>query len=89
MPSKLSNSDSRTIRLAREALGFVVDGAMRRLETQYGPDDDSNRSAAIDALLLHLREELENWPTAHEIGDASTERTAEETALTDDSEQTA
>lgn len=80
--SKLSNSDSRTIRLAREAIGLVIDGAMRRLESQFGPDDNPDRSIAADALILHAREEVEGWVTAHEMGDTPAERSSEDTALT-------
>lgn len=85
--SKLSNSDSRTIRHARESLALIMDGAIRRLESDYGPNDDSSRVACIDALILHMREEMASWTTTHENlvgeGASDSELTNEQTALID------
>ena len=82
--SQLSNADSRTIRLACEALSLIIDGAVRRLETQYGPDNLSDRGVAIDALILHAREALDGWSTRHELGDAPTELDTDATRLFDE-----
>lgn len=83
--SKLSNSDSRTIRHARESLGLIMAGAVANLSTQYGPNDNPNRSIAMDALILHMREEMELWTTTHENlvdeGASEAELTTDETAL--------
>lgn len=79
--TKLSNSDSRTIRHACDAVSLVVSGALRNLETQFGPSDNPDRSLACDALILHVREELEGWATSHEIGKIAAERSIEETLL--------
>lgn len=81
--SKLSNSDSRTIRHACEAIALIIDGAMRRLETQYGPNDNTDRSLAQDSLLLHARESLGEWNTTFEMGDIESERDNNETSLVD------
>lgn len=81
--TKLSNSDSRTIRHACDAVSLVVSGAMRNLETHYGPSDNPDRSLACDALILHVREELEGWATAHEIGETAEERSTDVTTLAD------
>ncbi len=75
---RLSNSDSRTIRHAREAVSLIMQGAMQRLDTQFGPNDSSNRSHAIDELILHLREELEGFPTSEELGIELEQSTATE-----------
>lgn len=78
--SKLSNSDSRTIRHACEAVDLIVSGAIRRLESDYGPHDNPDRAIAYDALILHLRETMESWNTTAEIGEQE-ELTTVETAL--------
>lgn len=81
---KLSNSDARTIRHAREAVALLMTGAVRQLETNYGPNDDPERRDAVDALILHVREELDGWATRHEDGERDAELTVDETRLTED-----
>lgn len=83
MTIKLSNSDSRTIRLACEAISMIIDGAMRRLETEFGPNDNPDRVLAQDALIIHARKTMGDWLTSFDNGAAPTERTTEETTLTD------
>lgn len=74
----LSNSDSRTIRRAGEALDLLMTGAISKLETDFGPSDSPDRSLAIDSLILHLREQMEDWMTS-----AENERSNNEIALTE------
>lgn len=81
--SKLSNTDARTIRHAREAIGLLISGAIRNLESDYGPNDNPDRSIATDALILHLREEMEGWLTSAEMGNRPAELTIDETSLSE------
>lgn len=77
----LSNSDKRTIRHGRYAIGLVMDGIVRRLETNFGPSDNPDRAEAIDAAILHMREELKGWCTSHELGNRERELSSTETAI--------
>lgn len=79
--SKLSKRDSQTIREARAAVHLVISGAIRNLESQYGPDDEADRRIAVDALILHVREELGGWATTAEDTDGAVELDNEDTRL--------
>lgn len=78
----LSDSDARTIRRARNALGLLVAGAIAQLETNYGPEDNPDRTIPVDALLLHIRQELFGWETQHEQG-AEAEEISQDTIRVD------
>lgn len=79
--SKLSILDSETIKQATHAIDLVIDGAMQRLNTQYGPDDMQDRGFAIDSLILHAREALQDHSTRFELGMLQEELTVNETSL--------
>jgi hypothetical protein len=50
-----------TIRRAREAVGLILDGAIRHLESDYGPDEPTDRSPMIRQLFKAVLAELNDW----------------------------
>jgi hypothetical protein len=68
----LSNSDARTIRHARQAVALVLNGAVRNLESQYGPADYQDRTPIIQQLFTQVTAEIAGWDIAQaeELADA-------------------
>ena len=48
------------IRHARSAVDFVMNGAVRKIESDYA-DGDPAAAAAVDALIDNLKAELDDW----------------------------
>jgi hypothetical protein len=68
----LSHSDARTIRHARQAVALVLNGAVRNLESQYGPADYQDRTPIIQQLFTQVTAEIAGWDIAQaeELADA-------------------
>lgn len=61
MTIALSDHDHMHVRHARQALNMLVNGAVRYLESDYGPHDTADRKAVIATLIAELHGELDDW----------------------------
>jgi len=50
-----------TIRRAKAAVSLIIDGAIRHIETDYGPDDNPDRQSLMPALFEAIHSEVDDW----------------------------
>jgi hypothetical protein len=56
-----------TISHACKALNLIIDGAVRHIENDYGPDDPSDRTQFVITLFDELRRTLLDWGVSGSI----------------------